>query len=89
MNVSSLGLTPTVPLSAEYLHEVTGPSTAATRNPDDTGSVSTENVVSGVNVAKTTASGSQTSRDGQHPKESVATSRRGERNLLMVGQDVN
>ena len=51
---------------------------AATQNPDDAGSVSMENVVSGVNVAETTASGLQTSRDGQHPKESVATSRRGQ-----------
>ena len=77
MDVSSLGLTPTVPLSVEYLHEVTGPNMAATRNPNDAGSISTENVISGVNVAETTASGSQTPRDGQHPKESVVTSRRG------------
>ena len=65
-DVSSLGLTQTVPLSAEYLREVTGPSMVATRNPSDAGSVSTENVVSGVNVAETIASGSQTPRDGQH-----------------------
>ena len=76
MDVSSLGLTPTVPLSEEYLREMTVPSTAATWNPDDSGSVSTEKVISGVNVAETTASGSQTPREGQHPKESFATSRR-------------
>ena len=75
--ISSLGLTLTVPLSAEYLREVTGPSTAATRNPDDAGSVSAEKVISGVNVAETTASGSQTPHEGQHPKESFATSRLG------------
>ena len=89
MDVSSLGLTPMVPLSTEYLREVTSPSTAATRNPSDAGSVLTKNVISGVNVAEATANGSQTPRDGQHPNESVATSRRGERNLLMVGLDVN
>ena len=74
-DVSSLGLTPTVPLSAEYLHEVTGSSMVATRNLGDAGSVSTENVISGMNVAETTASGSQTPRDGHHPKESTARSR--------------
>ena len=74
INVSSLGLTSTVPLSVEYLCEVTGPSTVATQNPGDMGSVSTENVISGANVAETTASGSQTSHDGQHPKESTARS---------------
>ena len=58
MDVSSLGLTPTVPLSVEYLHEVTGPSTVATRNPDDVGSGSTKNLISGANVAETPASGS-------------------------------
>ena len=64
MDVFSLGLTPTVPLSAEYLREVTRPSTAATRNLDDAGSVSTEKVISGVNVAETTASGSQAPHEG-------------------------
>ena len=63
-DVFSLGLTPTVPLSAEYLHEVTGPSTAVTRNPNDVGSVSTEKVISGVNVTETIASGSQAPRCG-------------------------
>ena len=58
LDVSSLGLTPMVPLSAEYLHEVTSLSTVVTRNLGDAGSVSTENVISGVNVAETTASGS-------------------------------
>ena len=58
MDVSSLGLTPTVPLSTEYLREVTGPSTAATQNPNDAGSVSPENVISGAHLAETTASGS-------------------------------
>ena len=57
-DVSSLGPTPTVPLSAEYLREVTGRSTEAMRNLGDAGSVSTENVISGVNVAETIASGS-------------------------------
>ena len=75
MDVSSLGLTLTVPLSAEYLHEVTGPSMAVTQNPGDAGSLSTENVISGVNVAETTASGSQIPRDGQNPKESATRSR--------------
>ena len=58
MDASSLGLTPMVPLSVEYLHKVTGPSTVATRNPGDAGSVSTENVISGANMAETTAGGS-------------------------------
>ena len=77
MDVSLLGLTPTVPLSKEYLREITGPSTAVTQNPSDAGSVSMGNVVSGVNVAETRTSASQTPHDGQHPKESVATSRQG------------
>ena len=57
---------------------MTGPSTAATRNPDDAASGSTGNVISGVHMAETTASGSQTHRDGNHPKESTAKSRRGQ-----------
>ena len=69
-----LGLTPTVPLSAEYLRKVTGPSTVVTRNPGDAGSISTENVISAANVAETTASGSQTPHDGKHPKESTTRS---------------
>ena len=74
IDASSLGLTPTIPLSAEYLREVTGPRMAATRNLGDAGSGSTENVISGANVAETTASGSQTPHDGKHPKESTARS---------------
>ena len=77
MDISSLGLTPTVPLSTEDLREVTGPSMAVMRNPDDTGSVSTGNVISGTHVAETTASGSQALSDVRHSKESIATSRRG------------
>ena len=77
MDVSSLGLTLMVPLSAEYLREVTGPSTAATWNPNDAGSVSTENVISGTHVAETTAGELQAPSDMRHPKESIATSRRG------------
>ena len=77
MDVSTLGLTPTVPLSEEYLREMTVPSTAATQNPSDAGLALTGNVISGVNVAETTASGSQAPSDAQHPKESLATSRRG------------
>ena len=73
-DTSLLGLTPTVLLSVEYLREMTGPNMAATRNPGDAGSVSTENVISGVNGAETTASGLQTPRDGKHPKESTARS---------------
>ena len=76
-DVSSLGLTPMVPLSAEYLHEVTGPSTVVMRNPGGAGLTSIGNVMSGAHVAETTASGSQAPNDVQHPKESIATSRRG------------
>ena len=75
-DVSSLGLTPTVPLSEEYLREMTVPSTAATWNSDDAGLVSTKKVIFCLNVAETTASGLQAPREGQHPKKSVATSRR-------------
>ena len=53
------------------------PSTAATRNPSDAGLTLTGNVISGVNVAETTANGSQAPNDARHPKESLATSRRG------------
>ena len=75
-DVSSLGLTPTVPLSEEYLREMTVPSTAATRNPSDVGLALTGNVINGINAAETTASGSQAPSDAQHPKESFAMSRR-------------
>ena len=47
---------------------------AETRNPSDVGSGSIENVISGTNVAETTASGSQTPCDGKYPKESTARS---------------
>ena len=77
MDVSSLGLTPTVPLSEEYLRKMTVPNTAMTWNPSDTGLALTGNVISGVSVGETTASGSQAPSDAQHPKESLATSRRG------------
>ena len=76
IDASLLGLTPIVSLSAEYLREVTGPSTAAMQNLGDAESGSIENVISGVNVAETTASGLQTPCDGKHPKESTARSRR-------------
>ena len=42
IGASSLSLTPTIPLSAEYLREARGPSTVATRNPIDAGSGSIE-----------------------------------------------
>ena len=77
IDVSSLGLTPMVPLSTEYLHEVTGLSTAVMWNPGDAGLASTKNVISGTHVAETIASGSQAPSDVRYPKESIATSRRG------------
>ena len=77
MDVSPLGLAPTVPLSEEYLREMMGPSTAVTWNPGDAGLASTGNVISGTHVAETTASGSQAPGDVRHRKESIATSRRG------------
>ena len=76
MDVSLLGLTPTVPLSMEYLREVMGPSTAVKRNPNNAGSGSTENLSCGANVAETPANGSQIPHDGHHPKESTARSQR-------------
>ena len=76
-DVSTLGLTPTVPLSEEYLCEMTVPSTAATQNPSDAGLALTGNVISGVNMAETTASGLQAPSDAQRPRESLAMSRRG------------
>ena len=56
-DVSSLGLSPQVALTADSLRNVTGPSMAAARNPGDAGSDVTENLISGVNVAETTANG--------------------------------
>ena len=58
-DVSSLGLTLMVPLSEEYLREMTGPSMAGTQNLGDTGLTSTGNVISGVHMAETIASGLQ------------------------------
>ena len=63
MDVSLLGLTPTVPLSEEYLHEMTVPSMAAMRNPSDAGLALTRNVISVINMAETTASGSRVPSD--------------------------
>ena len=57
-DVPSLGLTPTDPLTAENLREVTGPRMTLERNPGDAESISTENVITGANVAEPTASGS-------------------------------
>ena len=73
-DVSSLGLSPQVALTADSLRNVTGPSTAAARNPGDVGSDLNESLFSGANVAEITASGFQTPRDVRHP---IATSRRG------------
>ena len=72
MDVSSLGLSPQVALTADSLRNVTGPSTAAARNPSDAGSDLNESLFSGANVAETTASGFQTPHDVRHPS---ATSR--------------
>ena len=47
-DVSSLGLTPMVPLSEEYLQEMTVPSMAVMRNPSDVGLALTGNMISGV-----------------------------------------
>ena len=76
-DVSSLGLSPQVALIADSLRNVTGPSTAVAQNPGDAGSDVTESLISGVNVAETTASGLGVPSDVRHPKESFATSRRG------------
>ena len=75
-DVSSLGLTLTVPLSKEYLREMTVPSIAATRNLGDAGLALTRNVIGGINVVETIANGLQAPSDARHPKESFATSRR-------------
>ena len=76
-DVSSLGLSPQVALTADSLRNVTGPSTAAARNLGDTGSDLNESLFTEVNVAETTASGFQTPSDVRQPKGSIATSRRG------------
>ena len=74
-DVPSLGLTPTDPLSAENLREVTGPRTAATRNPSDAGSVSTEKVISAANVSGPATSGLRVFGGGQYSLEPADTSR--------------
>ena len=56
-DVSSLGLSPQVALTADSLRNVTGPSTAVVWNLGDTGSDVNESLFSGANVAETTASG--------------------------------
>ena len=56
-DVSSLGLSPQVALTADSLRNVTGPSMAAVRNPGDAGSDLNESWFSGANVAETTTSG--------------------------------
>ena len=76
-DVSSLGLSPQVALTADSLQNVTSPSTEVARNPSDVGSDLNESWFSGANMAETTASGLQTLSDVRHPKESPATSRRG------------
>ena len=52
LDVPSLGLTPTDPLTVENLREVTSPRMAVARNPGDAESVSTENVITGANVVE-------------------------------------
>ena len=75
LDVRPLGLTPTDPLIEENHREVTGPHMIVARNPGDAESVSTENVITGANVAEPTASGSQMFGDAQHHTETAATSR--------------
>ena len=74
MDVSSLGLSPQVALTADSLRNVTGPTTAVVRNPGDAGSDVNESLFSGANMVETTTSGFQTLSDVRHP---IATSRRG------------
>ena len=76
-DVSSLGLSPQVALTADSLRNVTGPSTAAARNLGDAGSDLNERLFTDANVAETTASGIQTPSDVRQTKGSIATSRRG------------
>ena len=76
-DVSSLGLSPQDALTVDTLRNVTGPSTAATRNLGDAGSDVNEGWFTDANVAETTASGFQTPSDVRQPKGSIATSRRG------------
>ena len=72
-DVPSLGLTPTDPLTAENLREVTGLRMTVARNPGDAESVSTENIITGANVAEPIASGSWMFGDAQHHMETAAT----------------
>ena len=76
-DVSSLGLSPQVALTADSLRNVTGPSTAAAQNLGDAGSDLNERLFTDVHVAETTASGIQTQSDVRQTKGSIATSRRG------------
>ena len=73
-DVPSLGLTPTDPLTVENLREVTGPRMTVEWNLGDAESVSTENVITGANVAEPTASGLQMFGDAQHHMGTAATS---------------
>ena len=88
-DVSSLGLSPQVALTADSLRNVTSPSTAVVRNLGDVGSDVTKSLISGVNVAETTASGSQVPSDARHPKEFSPHQGENERNHLMAGLDVS
>ena len=72
-DVPSLGLIPTDPLTMENLREVTGPCMTLVQNPSEMESVSTKTVITGANVAKPTASGSQTFGDAQHHMEIATT----------------
>ena len=74
-DVSLLGLSPQVALTADLLRNVMGPSTAVARNPGDAGSDVNESLFTEANVAETTARGSQIPSDVRHPKGSIATSR--------------
>ena len=76
-DVSSLGLSPQVALTADSLRNVTGPSTAAAQNLGDAGSDLNEGLFTDANVAETTASRIQIPSDVRQTKGSIATSRRG------------
>ena len=65
-DVSSLGLSAQVTLTADSLRNVTGPSTAVAQNSGDAGSDLNESWFSGANLAETTASGLQTLSDVRH-----------------------
>ena len=76
-DVSSLGLSPQVALTADSLRNVTGLSTVVAQNPGGVGSDLNESLFTKANVAETIASGSQTPSDVRQPKGSNTTSRRG------------